>query len=109
MIRSIQIGRIPVFLYTDLPWIPYKGSSTLDINLYGFEAGSHDLPALISRLKNLTTAEYEQRLRAVRAVRHHFTYPGVIEQFERFLRDPFGPRGGDLACAVHPRTFFCCG
>ena len=35
--------------------------------------------------------------------------PGVFEQIEMFLNDPFGAQGGQLRCTIHPKTERCCG
>jgi hypothetical protein len=111
--ESIQIGRIPVFLYSDLPWIPYQGHgatvTNISIEKYGFVANADQIPAVIETIKKLSVEEYNQKMEKLKLVRHYFTYQGVMEQIERFLHDPFGPHGGDLRCTAHPHTLFCCG
>jgi hypothetical protein len=107
-LRAIQIGRVPVFLYTDLPWIPYQGSN-ISIETYGFISDSNGIGSLVGKISKTSQQDYEQKLEQVKHVRRYFTYPGVMEQIERFLQDPFGSNGGDLKCTKHPKTFFCCG
>lgn len=111
--EAIHLGRIPVFLYTDLPWIPYQGqgSTTTNISIenYGFVANADQIPAVIETIKKMSAEEYSQKMKKLKLVRRYFTYQGVMEQIERFLHDPFGPYGGDLRCTAHPHTFFCCG
>lgn len=106
------MGRVPVFLYNDLHWIPYYGSNA-SIDLYGFVAGStateNTLKEMVHSLKNLTSEQYQAKLDGLRHVRSHFTYEGMFHQMELFLKDPFGPEGGDLRCTKHPRTERCCG
>jgi hypothetical protein len=34
------MGRVPVFVFDDHPWIPYLNTS-LDVRTYGFMAGLH--------------------------------------------------------------------
>jgi hypothetical protein len=110
--RAIQMGRVPIFLYNDLPWIPYEGSN-LSVSAYGFSAGlthhSNELPALIHTLHNMTRQSYQEKLNGVLDARYHFTYHGVMHQIEMFLKDPFGSRGGNLRCTKHPHTERCCG
>lgn len=110
----VQMGRIPIFVWDDLPWIAYEGTN-LSIHTYGFAGGTTaapnhtDLKTTIEKIGDTTAAEYQQKLRALKAVRRYFTYDGVFEQFEMFLKDPFGVDGGQLRCASHPRTERCCG
>lgn len=67
----MHIGRVPIFLYDDVPWIPYLTSPRLDINLYGFAAGLNAtreedrIPALLKKLKATTEEEYMQKHRKV--------------------------------------------
>jgi hypothetical protein len=106
------MGRIPVFLYNDLHWIPYFGSN-ISIETYGFMGGltasENTLIDLVHQLHNMTSEEYEAKLHRLHEVRPHFTYPGILHQIELFLRDPFGPKGGYITCTKHPRTERCCG
>jgi len=37
----IQMGRVPVFLWDDSPWIPYQGTA-IGIETYGFQCGLHE-------------------------------------------------------------------
>ena len=108
------MGRIPVFIYDDLPWIPYSGSNA-SITTYGFVARlSHDnsvntIPDVVAAMKALTPQAYQEKLRKLEEIRRLFTYEGVMQEIELFLRDPFGPNGGHLTCTTFPRTFLCCG
>lgn len=110
--RSVQMGRIPVFIHSDLPWIPYQGSP-VSIETFGFSAGltatENTLKDLVHSLKNMTTAQYDQRMDVLKKVRPFYTYEGVFGELDKFLRDPFGPNGGYFRCTVHPRTERCCG
>jgi hypothetical protein len=112
--ESVQMGRIPVFVYDDLPWIPYDGSN-ISVGLYGFSGGlnavrNHTLlKETVWAIGNMTEEGYQKKLQALRNVRKYFTYEGVFEQVEAFLKDPFGPEGGQLRCTVHPNTERCCG
>lgn len=112
IIRAVQIGRIPVFVYNDHPWVPYMGSE-LDISNYGFVGGKTDhentLPKLIEQLANETDEQVNQKLKVLHDIRWYFTYPGVVYEIEMFLQDPFGVNGGHLRCTTHPRTERCCG
>lgn len=105
------MGRIPVFIYNDHPWIPYTGTD-LDIRNYGYVARKSatvdTIPALLQQLAAATDEEIQQKQSALHKVRWYFTYPGIIYEIELFLLDPFGPYGGHLRCATHPVTESCC-
>jgi hypothetical protein len=107
------MGRIPVFLYDDVPWIPYEGSD-IDVHTFGFAGGlvpygNHTIiDKTIEKISKLSRAEYQQKMEALKNVRRFYTYQGVFEQFEKFLVDPFGAKGGCLRCIDHPRTEKCC-
>jgi hypothetical protein len=106
------MGRIPVFLYNDLPWIPYQNTS-ISVETYGFSAGwtsaENTLLEMLYKLKNMTTIEYNNKIEILKNIRFYFTYPGVIKQLEMFFHDPFGSNGGNLRCTVHPKEERCCG
>lgn len=107
--RSIQIGRLPVLVYDDLPWAPYP-NTTIAAESFGFVYDKNSMPALIDRIRNMTETEYQERVQhMIREVRPYYTYPGIMTQISLFLQDPFGSRGGYLRCTTHPRTERCCG
>ena len=105
------MGRLPIYLYNDIPWVPYLGTK-ISIESYGFIAQStlreNNIVEMIHGLANMTQEEYEHKVSAVRKVRHYFTYDGLLEQIDYFIKDPFGPAGGYLRCTPHPRTDKCC-
>lgn len=111
--RAIQMGRMPIFLYDDVPWIPYHRTN-ISVETFGFAArksedGANTLRTTLEAVKNLTDLEYRQKLQNLLAVRSHFTYRGVFRQIAMMLQDPFGPNGGHLHCTYHPRNERCCG
>jgi hypothetical protein len=117
IIRAIQIGRVPAFLYDDVPWIPYMNSS-ISIDYYGFQAGlndtTHTLSQLIHRFKSTTDEAYTILNQHVADIRIFFTYTGVMRQIELFFVDPFGvsseaqpvsslSQSTHLRCMKHPK------
>jgi hypothetical protein len=110
--ESIHLGRVPVFMYNDLPWIPYMGTN-LSVETYGFSSGltaqENNVVAMVRNLSMLTMHDYKILQGKLEDVRYHFTYPGVMQQIEMLLRDPFGANGGNLRCTYHPHTERCCG
>lgn len=53
------MGRLPVYLWTDRPWLPYKGTNK-SIEQFGFLANLDQLPSLFSQLKQLSLSEEYQ-------------------------------------------------
>lgn len=113
-VESIQMGRLPVWVYDDIPWIPYEGTN-ISVLTYGFAGGINEynnhtkLSKTIYAIGNLTSIEYTSKLLQLKKVRKYFTYAGVFEQINLFLIDPFGSNGGALRCIKHPKTERCCG
>ena len=97
----IQIGRIPVYIYDDASWLPYEGTE-LALSTFGFSGRMGFLSKVVSVMKNLSDADYYERMRKLKEVREHFTYAGVISQIEKFILDPLGPSGGQLRCTRVP-------
>lgn len=100
------MGRIPIFIYNDIAWIPYQGTN-LSIENFGFLAGltihENTLPIVIKDAYSLSDKDFQKKLQYLHDVRYHYTYSGVINQINMFLRDPFGEKGGDLRCVPHPK------
>jgi hypothetical protein len=111
--ESIQMGRIPVFIYDDVAWLPYQNTS-ISIEKYGFFAGLNNpinsLAKVVFDMKSLSTNEYDLKLKNLEIARTYFTYDGLFKEFELFLNNPFSDdeTGGHLRCIKHPRTERCC-
>jgi hypothetical protein len=62
-----------VFLYTDLPWIPYQNSS-ISVETYGFSAGltssENTLVSMVQQLRRVTNEELMQKLQILKASLH---------------------------------------
>lgn len=101
MAEVIQIGRIPVLLYNDVPWIPYDGSN-VSVRELGFAGQMGSLTSLVDTLKATSDNEVSHRLARIQAARHLYTYAGLIEQISLFFRDPLGEQGGYLKCVRVP-------
>ncbi len=120
--ESIQIGRIPVFLWDDVPWIPYHGTN-LSVEHFGFQRGlkpvkkegadgsvvTQSLESLVEEMHTMTEMQYKHKMVRLHDARWHYTYPGVLAQIEKFISNPFDHRhGGQLRCTTHPKTERCC-
>ena len=102
-VEIIQIGRIPVYMYTDSPWVPYVGS---DIDLYsiGIVANLYSIREFIDRASNMQPSQLDSMFRKIKLAREYYTYAGVINQMELFFKDPLGPNGGYLRCTRVPNS-----
>lgn len=97
----IQLGRIPVYLFNDVPWLPYAGSNVSLENI-GFSADFHGMQKLTEKLESLTTTEIKTKLERVKQAREYYTLQGVVRQIDLFFHDPLGPNGGYLRCTAVP-------
>jgi hypothetical protein len=110
------MGRIPVFLYDDLPWDPYRYTN-ISVRTYGYIGSlwnhSEGLTTVVEQLHNATESEIAAKYEKLKEVRHWFTYKGVMHQIQLFLSNPL--HEGHLRClnfdygSTHPRTERCCG
>jgi hypothetical protein len=121
--ESIQMGRVPVFLWDDVPWIPYENTN-ISLEHYGYSAALRaskeylqyaTLPmreanfiSLMTKIVQESKKAYHSKLVHLEDARYHYTYEGLVNQIERFLLDPFGDFGGQLRCTRHPREERCC-
>ena len=95
-------GLVPVYLYDDVEWLPYRGTKA-DVATLGIVTRLAGLRAAISRVGAMSPQELGRRHAAIRDVREsHFTLAGLISQMEGFLVE--GERGSDLRCRQKPST-----
>jgi hypothetical protein len=95
----VQMGRVPVLVYKDEPWIPYRGSN-ISVEHIGIRTQSSDKGAeeLINVLKSLKLSRVYDLMERVKQARYYYTIDGVLEQIKLFLSDPLGQNGGALSC-----------
>lgn len=99
----IQIGRIPVYLYDDIPWLPYIGTNN-SVASFGYIGRHQYLFRVMREILGTSDVDLMRRLDLVRRARRFYTYEGVLEQIDLFLLDPLGPHGGYLRCVKLPST-----
>jgi hypothetical protein len=97
--ETVQMGRLPIHVFTDTPWLPYEA---LFANV-GFATDLANLPALLRWLRaQLSDAELERREKTLGQLREsHFTFAGVMEQISSFM---VVPHRSDLRCRRLPET-----
>ena len=98
LVEAIQMGLIPIYIYNDIPWLPYKDLYQQEI---GYAVTLEELPNLLIDLQQNTTMEQLKRHedQILRIARSHFTPKGVLTQIQAFML------GGetDLQCQDLPR------
>lgn len=96
---------MPILFYNDVPWVPYLGTN-ISVETYGFMCNddANNIRAVVQKIHDMTTEEYDAKIKKLREVRVYFTYEGVLEQVKLFMHDPFGPNGGYLRCTKMPES-----
>jgi len=103
--ESVQLGRLPVYLYDDVAWVPYRGSRACVAASIGFSVRFDEFVAwcngtLARALRAQDLSSLRGKLARLRAARDsHYTYAGVVREVRRFLQDPLS---SDLRCEAHP-------
>lgn len=117
----VQLGRVPVYVYGDAPWVPYAGTPA-GCDRLGFVVKDTraDIYRFVSSVGALLRAgpgaegeaDARRRVRAlleqVQGQRYHYTYKGVMRQIQAFFKDPLDSSGlgmdggGYLRCAHVP-------
>lgn len=99
------MGRIPIYLWDDSEWLPYKDTN-ISVTEFGFSGQMRHLGDVGNAVHKLLQdkATIKKFLDKVHAVRYYYTYEGVLDQIDQFLSDPFGPQGGYFRCVQLPHT-----
>jgi hypothetical protein len=99
----IQMGRIPVLVYDDVPWIPYQGT-IYSVEYLGLviKGNSNGSDYLLKYIHEVSINEVYNLLERVKQARYYYTLEGVIDQIKAFFNDPLGPTGGYLRCSRTP-------
>lgn len=100
--ETIQLGRLPLQVYSDVPFVPYG-------DLYeqiGWSTNLRRLPAMLEQLSagegSFAPAALRERERRARAIRDsHYSIAGVLEQIGLFMTRP---EASDLRCIKLPPT-----
>eukprot|EP00457_Paulinella_chromatophora_P006182 gb/GEZN01006200.1/.p1 GENE.gb/GEZN01006200.1/~~gb/GEZN01006200.1/.p1 ORF type:complete len:424 (+),score=35.98 gb/GEZN01006200.1/:100-1371(+) len=94
--ETIQMGLLPIFVYTDSPWLPYTGWASFE--KFGFAVkGQSGFSRLLPVLANMSQQEYSFRRAQVLKVKELYTFAGVMKQIRKFLRS--GYRESLLRCS----------
>lgn len=97
--ESIQLGRVPVVIFSDVPWTPYP-------HLYekiGYVAKISEFEEFSQKLLQTSSAEILHReVLLANISKSHFTFAGVMNQISLFLLD--GHSRSDLRCRPLPTS-----
>jgi hypothetical protein len=96
LMETLQMGLVPVYVYYDVPWVPYMEL----FREIGYVTDASSLPDLITNhLLNATWDEIRDRERRIEALRtSHFSPEGAMEQIGYFLIG----KTNDLRCQELP-------
>ena len=90
--EMLQQGFIPVIIYDDIPWIPYKNSK-IPINQIMIYGHINELEKIDEQIKNIDENRKNLMRKTILKFRHFYTYHGVMEQIALFMQGR-----GDLRC-----------
>jgi len=97
--ETIQAGRVPLFVYSDVPWIPYRDR----FREFGFAVTTSKLEQVLLRINSLNETEIRKLEHRIQAVSEsHFTFQGIMKQISLFLLK--GEQGSDLRCQGLPKS-----
>ena len=117
--ETVQMGRVPIYVYSDVPWVPYE---RLFRQRLGYVTDLAGLPMLLTRLADAANAsspprgeiggeiaaaaesarDLARRERTAARLRgSHFTLGGVMQQIQSWMLDP---ARSDLQCQRLPST-----
>lgn len=56
------------------------------------------MEGVVAVARSASNSSIEQKMQRVKEARALYTYAGLLDQIEKWFRDPFGPMGGKLRC-----------
>jgi len=99
LVETIQAGLIPIYIYSDIPWVPYPEL----FKELGYVTNLTGLPALLDRLRRTPPDEIDaHESTVVKFGESHFTPDALIGHIFDFLL--WRNNGGDLRCQQLPPT-----
>jgi len=102
VVEAIQLGAVPIYVWDDVEWLPYRGSRNADWNTFGVSINVRDMHKIAEILRTSKPSIEEKQRNLSRLRDSHFTYKGVMHQIELFLRG--GENLSDLRCIRMPKS-----
>jgi hypothetical protein len=56
------------------------------------------MESVVRVVRTASNSTIEEKMLRVKESRALYTYAGLLDQIEKWFRDPFGPKGGKLRC-----------
>lgn len=97
--ETIQKGLVPVYVYDDVPWVPYKDM----FEQLGYVLNIDEVEPFLKNLSSVSIADLEAKeAMSLKVKDSHFSFPGVMRQIEGFMAQNRGTH--DLKCQRVPDT-----
>jgi hypothetical protein len=97
VMEVLQMGLVPIYVYSDVPWVPYEDL----FRTVGYVSSVRDLGRVMATVKSLSSEEWLAREKRARdLVPTHFSFEGAMSQIGKFMLDP---TTSDLRCRPLPR------
>lgn len=94
----LQTGRVPVYVYNDIIWLPYYNS--INWSDFSIITNVSRLNETIDQIKNTPVSEITQMRRKIKSMYYtHFSIDGTFKHIKSFLL--YGFSKSDLRCAKH--------
>ena len=101
VMETLQMGYIPIQIYSDIPWLPYH--ELFQEKGIGYSISTNEASFYLRTLLSKTTNEELQRKEdLIRQLRDsHFTIDGIMNQISKFM---LGDPSSDLRCVPLPNS-----
>lgn len=94
-VEAVQLGLIPIHIYTDVPWIPYRHK----LQNLTFATHIDEFPRFLQQLQQMSDYQLEEMEKGLNQIREsHFSRKGIMTQIARFMQEG----KGDLECVHLP-------
>jgi hypothetical protein len=81
--EAIQLGCIPVYIWDDIEWLPYK--DVLDYSSFAVSINIKDVGTLYDRLSSISDEKYESMCCELRRVQSYFTLEYMMKYITDFI------------------------
>ena len=104
LVECIQMGLIPVYLWDDHEWAPYRGSPAY-VGSFGYSMHINNFKDFVNQTvrgleKDPNYLKIPERTAMMKRIREtHYTMEGLMQQIKYFFK---GDPSSDLACQRHP-------
>lgn len=98
LMETLQSNCVPIYVYSDEPWLPYQEL----FDSIGYKTSFEELPHLAKQLASLPHSAIDRKEESISLLRRtHFSYAGTIQQIGLFLKEG---AVSDLRCQTLPKS-----